>query len=313
MNPSFSCAIFECRFLIIYSLYHQHPSFGPTVLLAKRWLYSQLIDSFLFDDICTELLVAHQFANAIVSEAPTQPQTAFICFLQMLANTNWNTELILLNFNNDLSREYTEKLEMEFISTRSAFPPLCIITSTGEIGKHTIWSKSTPSVEILARIILLARHTVKLIQQSIFNEFFAEPLFTASVDGYNLIINLNKRHLRDNLVHDFSSNSKRPCRQRKPFIPLSDYNPVDSYLNELRSGYGHAAMFFYNPCGGQQIGVLWKPNTFIKQEFKISAAVGQVMTADNQLEFSHEQLKTDFLILGQGLVESITDVANSLQ
>lgn len=292
-------------------LYHQHLSFGPTVLLAKRWLRSQLIDPFLFDDICIELLVAHQYYNAIASEAPVQPQTAFIRFLHMLANTNWNTELILLNFNNDLSREYTEKLEMEFISTRTAFPPLCIITSMGEIDKHTVWSKKTPSVEVLARITLLARHAIKLIQHSIFKDFIAEPLFTASLEGYNLLINLNKRHLRDNLVHDFSSNTNKPCRQRKPFIPMSDYNPVDSYLNELRSGYGHVAMFFYNPCGGHQIAVLWKPNTFTKQEFKISAAVGQSRTDDDQLQFNHEQLKNDFLILGQGLVESITDVTNS--
>lgn len=85
---------------------------------------------------------------------------------------------------------------------------------------------------------------------------------------------------------------------------------MNSYLNELRSGYGHVAMFFYNPCGGQQIAVLWKPNTFTKQEFKINAALGQVVTDDGQLKFNHEQLKNDFLILGQGLVESITDVAN---
>lgn len=202
-----------------------------------------MIDPFLFDDICTELLVAHQYYNVM----PTQPQTAFIRFLHMLANTNWNTELILLNFNNDLSREYIEKLEMEFISSRNAFPPLCIITSTGETDKHTIWTKKTPCVKILARITLLARHAKQIIQQHIFKVFTADPLFSASMDGYNLIINLEKKQVRDNLVYDFSSNSKKNCRQRKPFIPLSDFNPVDSYLNELRSGYDHVAMFFHNP------------------------------------------------------------------
>lgn len=276
------------------------------MLLAKRWLYSQLIDPFLFDDLCTELLVAHQYHNVIASEPATQPQTAFIRFLHMLAHTNWNTELILLNFNNDLSREYVEKLEMEFISTRTAFPPLCIITSMGETDKHTVWSKKVPTVEILARITLLARHAIKLVQQTIFNDFIADPLFTASTDGYNLLINLNRKHLRDNLVYEFSSEGKKMVRQKRPFIPMSDYNPIESYLSELRSGYGHAAMFFYNPCGGQQIAVLWKPTTFAKQEFKISAAHGQILSNDGQLEFDHDQLKNDFLILGKGLVDSIT-------
>lgn len=281
------------------------------MLLAKRWLYSQLIDPFLFDETCTELLVAHQYYNTIASDSAAQPQAAFIRFLHMLAHTNWNTELILLNFNNDLSREYVEKLEMEFISTRSAFPPLCIITSMGEADKHTIWSKKTPSVEILARITLLARHAIKLVQQTIFKEFIADPFFTASMEGYNLIINLNRRHLRQTMVHEFSNNSQKLIRQKKPFIPIADMNPVESYLNELRSGYGHVAVFFYNPCGGHQIAVLWKPNTFTKQEFKIGAALGQKACDDGQLEFNHEQLKNDFMILGDGLVESVTDVSAS--
>lgn len=229
----------------------------------------------------------------------------------MLAYTNWNTELVLLNFNDDLSREYIEKLEVEFVSSRSAFPPLTIITSIGETDKHTIWSKKTPSIEILARITLLARHAIKLTQQSIFNDFTAEPLFTASFEGYNLIINLNSYHVRDMLVHEFSSNLVKVRKQRRPFIPKSGYDPVQSYLNELRSGYGHVAVFFYNPCGGNQIAVLWKPNSFTKQEFKITACQGQVATEDDQLQFRHDQLKNDFLILGQGLVENITDVTNS--
>lgn len=279
------------------------------MLLAKRWLNSQLIDPFLFDDTCTELLVAHQYYNAIASDPPTQPQTAFIRFLHMLAHTNWSTELILLNFNDDLSREYIEKLEMDFISTRSAFPPLSIITSMGETDKHVVWTKDSPSVEILARVTLLARHAIKLIEKTIFKEFLADPLFTPSMEGYNLIINLNRKHLRDNLVHEFS-NKQKQCRQRRPFIPISDLNPVNSYLDELRSAYGHVAVFFYDPCGGKQIAVLWKPNTFSKQEFKINAALGQVATEDGQLEYKHEQLKNDFLILGDGLVDSITDVSN---
>lgn len=299
--------------LTSFRLYHQHQSFGPTVLLAKRWLYSQLIDPFLFDDTCTELLVAHQYYNTIAVDSATQPQTAFIRFLHMLAHTNWNTELVLLNFNNDLSREYIEKLEMEFVSSRNAFPPLCIITSTGEIDKHTIWSKKTPSVEILARVTLLARHAIKLIQKTIFNEFIADPLYIASMDGYNLIINLKKIHVRDSLLHNFSSNIQKPIRQRKPFIPIADLNPVQAYLNELRTSFNHVAVFFYNPCGGRQIAVLWKPTTFAKQEFKISTALGQIACDDGQLQFNHEQLKNDFLILGEGLVDSIEDVTVSAQ
>lgn len=279
------------------------------MLIAKRWLYSQLIDSFLFNDICTELLVAHQYYNSSVCEPPTQPQTAFIRFLYTLAHTNWQTEMILINFNNELSRDYIEKLEMSFISDRSLFPSLCIITSNGETDKHTVWSTNkNPSVEILARITLLAKHAIKFIQQTIFKEFSANTLFVASLDGYDLIINLNKKHLRDAMVHNYLRSNDSALHQRKPFIPMSDYNPIESYLHELRSAYAHVAVFFYNPFRGNQIAVLWKPNSFEKHELNLNSVMGEIVSSDaSQLEFNHKQLQSDFMILGEGLVDSVVD------
>jgi len=39
------------------------------------------------------------------------------------------------------------------------------------------------------------------------------------------------------------------------------YDPVDIYLKELREAYKNLALFFYNPCGGQKIAVLFRPET----------------------------------------------------
>lgn len=80
----------------------------------------------------------------------------------------------MLNFNDDLSKAYIEKLETKFISDRDSFPPLSIITSNGEPDSHTIWTKKAPTIEILARVTLLARHANNLIKKSIFDDFLAE-------------------------------------------------------------------------------------------------------------------------------------------
>lgn len=68
-------------------------------------------------------------------------------------------------------------------------------------------------------------------------------------------------------------------------------------------------MFFYNPCGGKQIGVLWKPESFKSCEFRILAVNGQSLV-DDELKYDHEQLKNDFKIIGFGLVENIVDNRN---
>lgn len=164
-------------------LYHQHPAFGPTVLIAKRWLYSQLLDQTLWPDECTEMLAAHQYQYSKVN-APQQPQTGFFRFLHMLAHTNWKTDLVLLNFNDDISTDAVAKLETKFIAERDSFPPLCIATSCGEADKHIVWTRKVPTVEVLARVTLLARHAIASVQQHVFDDFDAKVSEPKSDDEY---------------------------------------------------------------------------------------------------------------------------------
>lgn len=87
----------------LHGVYQQYSSFGPTVMIAKRWIYSQLIDNDSWSDECTELIVANQFLKMGSLPATHQPQTGFLRFLNMLANTDWNAEMVLVNFNNEMS------------------------------------------------------------------------------------------------------------------------------------------------------------------------------------------------------------------
>lgn len=88
------------------ALYQNHSSFGPTVMIAKRWLYSQLIDQGLWPEECTELLIASQYLKTAAKCITNSPQTGFIRFLQLLANTDWKSELFLLNFNGAMEGEF---------------------------------------------------------------------------------------------------------------------------------------------------------------------------------------------------------------
>lgn len=70
------------------------------MLLAKRWLATQLLDDGLWPDMATELLVAHLFQQRYAPQSIAAPQTGFIRFLQLLSHSDFNGELFLLNFNN---------------------------------------------------------------------------------------------------------------------------------------------------------------------------------------------------------------------
>lgn len=143
------------------------------MLIAKRWLASQLLDTYLWPDEITELLIAYQF-TCDKSDNPTQPQTAFFRFLHLLANADWSTDLILLNFNDELTKDYIEKFEVKYVSERDNFPPLTILTSNGTNDSHTIWTETEPTVEILARVTLLAKYAINIVQETLFNDFSVE-------------------------------------------------------------------------------------------------------------------------------------------
>lgn len=93
--------------------------------------------------------------------------------------------MFVLNFNDELTKTYIEKLKTKSISDRDSFPPLTIITSNGEPDSHTIWSKKAPTIEILARVTLLARHANNLIKKSIFDDLVVEVNTNAD---FNLMI-----------------------------------------------------------------------------------------------------------------------------
>lgn len=71
------------------------------------------------------------------------------------------------------------------------------------------------------------------------------------------------------------------------------------------------AIFFYNPFGGHAIAVLFKPTIFESTELKMIELNGQSIDAnDKTMKFDRTQLKTDFAIIGNGLVDRIEDKQN---
>lgn len=69
-----------------------------------------MIDSFHIAEEVLEMLVASLYLNPGPYEVPQQPQVAFFRFLHKVATTDWNSEYIVLNINNELNR----KCNLEF-------------------------------------------------------------------------------------------------------------------------------------------------------------------------------------------------------
>jgi U3 small nucleolar RNA-associated protein 22 len=289
----------------LHGLHHQFPSFGPTVAMAKRWLYSQMIDKFLWPDECTELIIAEMLLKSLPMVPAIQPQTMFIRFLHQLANFNHESDMVVVNFNEDIASEQLEEIEAKFQKARKNFPPLFIVTSC-DFQNHGIWSSRAPSLQILHRVKMLAQHSIEIIGENFtkLSTAIVKDLFTPSLIGYNLVINVHqefvKRH--DVVLSNFAT--FKPVKFEDKPAPPADVNFVESFLGELREAFDDFAVFFYNPIGGTQIAMLWKPNVGETREFAASHVNGCKVEKE-RLRVNVDAIVKDIQVIGEGLISSI--------
>ena len=219
----------------LHGLHHQHSSFGPTVAIAKRWMASQMIDSYLFPDECIELLIAEMFVKKIPMPPSSQPQVGFFRFLHRLAHLNYENEMIMVNFNDELSLETIEELENHFNKCRKDFPTLFIATSC-DFQNRGIWSSRAPSVNIMQRIKFLAQNSLDILNENFvtLSMTSVKTLFTPSYEGYNLIINLNDKYVRKYDVVLQNIVAFKSVKYEEKNAPPADVDFVRCYLKELR-------------------------------------------------------------------------------
>ncbi|XP_017474357.1 PREDICTED: nucleolar protein 6 [Rhagoletis zephyria] len=297
----------------LHALYQVHNSFGGTVMIAKRWLGSQLLDNGIWPEECTELLIAAQYLKTPAQQIPCSPQTGFIRFLQLLAGADWRSELFLLNFNNTMDENAVADLEHRFSIERDTFPPLCIATSFDQQHMGNLWtSLNKPNVNVLARATLLARHAVSIIEGALLStKDLLKPgrIFIASNSGYDLVIQLKPDMVPNSWAHEFGTaftvRTKPNWR-----LPLADSNFLQNAVAKLREAYSDFAAFFYNPHGGKEIALIWKPDLSNERDFKVTEVNGCALSSKNaqKVVVKKEILIEDFKFILKDIYQRIGTV-----
>ncbi|XP_014250307.1 nucleolar protein 6 [Cimex lectularius] len=296
----------------LYGLSQVNSGFGGAACLAKRWIASQLLDDDHFPEIVIELLVAYLFTSPQPFSAAVQPLPAFLRFLNLLATTNWNIEPIIINFNNLLDREKCIEIEQLFNTQRETLPPLFIATPYDKTG--CLWTRDAPTLPTLVRLAKLASTTYKILEIRLSSFQPSKKLrsvFFPPMNAYNVIINLNTKML-SRIQQSISWEASKKAIINKIVVnktPITDFNPAQLYLSDLRNNYGDFALFFYDIYGGKEIGVIFKPQFLKTVEFKTSHIAGRkpIETEGKILLVpDKEALIEGFKILGSGIVNSVT-------
>ncbi|XP_061875058.1 nucleolar protein 6 isoform X3 [Colius striatus] len=91
----------------LHGLQQQHPVFGSTCRLAKRWVSAQLLSDDISEE-CVDLLVAFLFLHPAPFTPPSSPQVGFLRFLDLLATFDWKNNPLIINLNAGLTACNTE-------------------------------------------------------------------------------------------------------------------------------------------------------------------------------------------------------------
>jgi len=304
----------------LHGIQQQFSAFSGTVRLSKRWVSAQLLCDHVTEE-CIELLVASLFLSPAPFTPPRSSLVGFLRFLHLLSSTDWQTTPIILNFNNDISAEDYQEITSKFSNNRAQLPAVFIATPKDKF--NSLWTKDKPSKQIVSRLSLLARESHPILERQIetcalqptdFKQIFRPPL-----DHYDVIIHLHSRLLpRGAQALDPLKHVTEPASlsRHSVLLPVVNFDPVQLYIKELKEAFSDIALFFYDVYGGNFVGVVWKPHSFVPTHFKVLHAQYKMPLTNPQPSEKSKQVPSwvipntsavlaDFETIGQGLVKKI--------
>lgn len=150
-----------------HALHLEHPAYGKTVRLAKRWLEAHMF-GWAFSEEAIELMVASLFLKPWPFSVPASPHVGFLRFLRLLGRYNWSTEVLVVDTNGEVPAAALAATLSSMSANRDAHPAMVIATSTDPSG--TVWTQMGPSKMVLRRVVKFAQfcqsEILKALQES---------------------------------------------------------------------------------------------------------------------------------------------------
>jgi len=313
-----------------HGLHMKHPTYGPTVRLALRWLHAHLF-SGKFQPEMIELMVASLFVSPSPYVMPVSPTAGFIRFLKLLVTFDWENSALVVDINSELTSDDIAGIRKEVDgmveSGKKKELPVFIVTAKDR--EHSQWTRGLSS-QIWNRIVTYAKKSIGMLDQvpagqpSIFaDSISAKIVFQNELTDFDTIIHLSRSAI-PNWAQALHGSSKPPARGK---LSLSQYknlqinldgllvgfDPVKKYVQLLDETFGDLAMFFYDQLGGDIVAVVWKPAAFLPCPFRVTEVHNRIPIEVSQLDKVQTvpnivSILADCQSLGKGLVERIENL-----
>ncbi|KAF8751089.1 U3 small nucleolar RNA-associated protein 22 [Rhizoctonia solani] len=266
----------------VAALGHRYPSYAPTVRLVVRWLGAHLLLTHISHAL-VELIVAREFLKPGLP--PTSVPTAFARVVQTLVEWRWREEPL-------------------------AVPLYSALDEQGE-RDHKKLSKGAEEAcralrgedPTLTRVQQIAKATLEHILS---HEIIEKTIFLHPLTDYDFIIRLNPsvlpRYGETSPQTNAWTASRGFANNREVSSPLLGSIRQPTIFNFLQRSFGHLALFFHDPHGGDIIAGLWdpKPTTQVTP-FKVLLGYSTRPTDGGKVAFNKKSAIAEMKLMGEGM------------
>lgn len=246
----------------IRTLSTRFPLLSPAMRLMKKWRDSHMLSSHLSDELI-ELLTVRTFVHPYPWAVPGSVTAAFLRTLMSVSKWDWQNEPLIVDFNGGMTGPEIEAINLCFEAWRKIDPVMnrvSIFAASNLDPSGITWTENGPSKVVAARFTSLAKAACSMMREQGTN---LEPgaLFAASMADYDFVIYLNPRSTRTKRGEKKHPVFKNLHIQSDQDKSLYAFDPVQSFLAELRAMYGSNVLFFSSEQGCSRIAGLWNPQT----------------------------------------------------
>ncbi|KAH6653760.1 Nrap protein [Truncatella angustata] len=284
----------------------RYPPLSDTIRILKHWFSCHKLASHFNEDLL-ELFALKAFLTPYPWQLPTSATTGFLRALQLLARWDWTDEPLIIEHSDTLLDR--SSVVAQFHELRRQDPRMnriVLFVATSHDASGTAYTQNGPSRVVANQMTKLARSACEFVKTKGV-ELDARALFQSSIKHYDFAIRLSSKVIKSILKDDGTRHShfkNLHGGHGDSALPLIEH-PAKILVDQLKTAYANALVFFHGGEDDNTIGVLFNPE-LSKRTRKVDLPCAyRPGSEEGSLEVDREAIIAEIARIGTDLVEKI--------
>lgn len=289
------------------------PLMSPTIRLVKMWFDRHMLFGHIREEVI-ELMVARTFLQPYPWRAPSSTMTGFLRTLLFISRWDWRMEPLIVDFTGTMKATDIDSINTRLEAWRKIDPAMnrtVLLAASNHDTTGTAFTDCGPSKVVASRMTALARSACKLVKDKDL-DLDPQSLFSSSTADYDFLIRLSPRFTGEERRKEASKPKFKNLEvQSGGDSDLLGFQPVYSYIDELKKLYTNTVVIFQSAIPGSIIAGLWNPQTVaprpLKAKLSYSTKPSDAADEDNKevIELDKSAILAEMARLGGDMVSEI--------